>query len=104
MNLTKDREQGLIKEFADKIKLSEKHVIPEETYWVKRDDVVEKIDSLIDNYDFSTPLELQDYLTDIWERFEDNEMKELASVCSVAAFKNRKRREEQRVSTFVYEF
>lgn len=102
--MTKDREQGLIKEFTDKIKLRDKHETSEGTYWIKRDDVVEKMDSLIDKYDFSTPIELKDYLADMWEHFQDDEMKELALICSVAAFKNRKRKEEQRVSTFVYEF
>lgn len=114
MSLINNKEQEFIKkiadamhnkEIADKTHFLENTEDQESSCWIKREKVKEKMDSFVVEYDFNNPMELQECLNNMWNKFYDDEMKEFTLVCSVAAFKNRQlKEEEQPISTFVYEF
>ena len=99
-------EMLMIKQLADKM-----HKKPNpkegkcESYFLRRDEKETRVLQSIDEYGFHTPVELKQLLEKMWKELDDEMMQEFVTVCSVAAFKNRKNKEEDRaISSYVYEF
>ena len=103
MNLI-NKEIQVIKSIADNMVLSASGVQTENTYFEDRRQVTEKYKDIIE-YTFSTPVELQEKLNEMWKTMGKNNMQAFSVVCSVAAYKNEnEEKDESVISPFVYEF
>lgn len=115
MSLTEDMRR--LKDVADKIAKERGNefrvpFLAEESkgdsYYKRRTDNSKKLDHILMEYGFDTPIELKKCLDNIWKNMEKEEMMEFVPACMVAAMKNKplekQRILEHKVSEYIYEF
>lgn len=101
MSLINSKEKEMIKSISDKMSGISNRDTVESSYYVRCQDNKE---ARIMEYGFQTPLELQNQLKQMWQRYDKLEMQEFAVVCSIATFKAKSFKSDHKISTFLYEF
>lgn len=90
MSLIENADMIRIKNIADEIKKSPSH--PQGVLYP------------IMEYDFDSPIELQNILESMWNKLGKEEMKAFTTIITIAAFKNRNKSEEIELSYVNYQF
>lgn len=77
----------------------------EESYFVSLNDKNQSMEYLVE-YDFSSPVEFMQYLNDVWENAENEEMRKFVRVIAAWGFKYKNIEDGQQVgvSPYIYEF